>query len=80
MDILIKERDGKEEFWYSDIYLKRQIELAYQAGIHKGMVVQFHAVEPINGDAVENLVSEFNKRINEEYQKAYANSEVWRVG
>jgi len=80
MDTLIRERNGKEEIWYSDNYLKQQMELAYQAGIHKGIRVEFHAVEPMNGEAVESLVSEFKRRLNEEYQKAYSNSEVWRVG
>lgn len=37
----------------------KQIELAYQAGIHKGLRVEFHAVEPMNGGAVESLVGEF---------------------
>lgn len=79
MDSLIRERNGKEEIWYSEEYLKRQIEMAYQAGIHKGIRVEFHAVVPRNGEAIESLVSEFKRRLNEEYQKAYSNSEVWRV-
>lgn len=80
MDSLIRERNGKEEIWYSDNYLKKQMELAYQAGIHKGIRVEFHAIEPMNGESVESLVSEFKRRLNEEYQKAYSNNEVWRVG
>ena len=79
MDTLIRERNGKEEIWYSDSYLKQQMELAYQAGIHKGIRVEFHAIEPMTGEAVDSLVSEFKRRLNEEYQKAYSNSEVWRV-
>lgn len=77
MDILIRERNGKEEIWYSKNYFKQQMKLAYQAGIHKGIRVHFHAVEPMNGEAIESLVSEFKRRLNEEYQKAYSNSEVW---
>jgi hypothetical protein len=79
MDTLIRERNGKEEIWYSDNYLKRQMELAYQAGIHKGIRVEFHTVEPMNMEAVESLVSEFKRRLNEEYQKVYSNSEVWQI-
>ena len=79
MDTLIRERNGKEEIWYSEDYLKQQIELAYQAGIHKGIRVEFHAIHPMSINHVEDLVSEFKKRLNDEYQKAYQNSEVWRV-
>ncbi len=78
MDCLIRERNGEEEVWYSENYLKYQVELAYQTGLHKGMRVEFHAIEPMDGKAVESLVSEFKRRLNEEYQKAYSNGEVWR--
>lgn len=79
MNTLIRERNGKEEIWYSENYLKQQIELAYNAGMYKGIRVEFHAVEPINGEAVESLVIEFKRRLNEEYEKEYSNNEVWRV-
>ena len=79
MDTLIRERNGKEEVWYSDTYLKQQIELAFRAGISKGIRVEFHALQPMDGRMVDDLTSEFNKRISDEYQKSYENSEVWRV-
>lgn len=79
MDTLIRERNGKDEVWYSDNFLKQQIQLAYQAGIHKGMKVEFHALEPMNDEAVESLVNEFKRRLNEEYQKAYSDGEVLRL-
>jgi hypothetical protein len=79
MNILIRERNGKEEIYYSDEYLKRQIELSYKAGLHKGIKVQFHAVTPMDGRAVDNLVSEFKRRLDEEYQISFSNSEVYRV-
>lgn len=79
MDTLLRERNGKEEIWYSHEYLKRQTEMAYQAGLSKGIKVEIHAMQPMNGMAVNDLTEEFNRRRIEEYQKAYSNGEVWRV-
>ena len=79
MDSLIRERNGKEEIWYSDEYLKRQIEMAYQAGLSKGIRVEIHAIQPMDSKAVNDLTDEFNKRREKEYQKAYINGEVWRI-
>lgn len=79
MDTLIRERNGKEEIWYSDSYLKQQIELAFRAGISKGIRVEFCALQPLDGKMVDNLIDEFKKRVSDEYQKAFENSEVWRI-
>lgn len=76
---LIRERNGKEEVWYSEEYFKKQIEMAYQAGLSKGIKVEIHAIQPMDGVAVNNLTEEFNKRRKEEYQKAYENGEVWCI-
>ncbi len=78
MDVLIKEINGKDTIWYSEQYLKNQMEQSYQAGLHKGIKVNFHAVEPMNESSKESLVSEFLKRVNDEYNKAYGNLEVWK--
>ena len=53
--------------------------MAYRAGIHKGIKVEFHAVTPMNGEMVNDLTTEFKKKVEEECQIAFANSEVWRV-
>ena len=79
MDSLIREKNGKEEVWYSDKYLKREIEAAYQAGLSKGIRVEIHTIQPMDGKAVNDLTEEFNRRRAEEYQKAYSNREVWRI-
>jgi len=79
MDSLIRERNGKEEIWYSEEYLKEQIEMAYNAGLSKGIRVEIHAIQPIHGKSVNDLTDVFNKRRLEEYQKAFSNGEVWRV-
>lgn len=79
MDTLIRERNGKEEIWYSDEYLKRQIEMAYKAGLSKGIKVEIHAIQPTDNNAVNNLTDEFNKRREEEYQKSFSNGEVWNI-
>ena len=60
METLIRERNGKEEIWYSDEYLKRQIELAYRAGINKGIKVNFHTITPIRVSKKELKFSPFS--------------------
>ena len=79
MDTLIRERNGKEEIWYSEKYLRTQIEQAYKAGIHKGLKIEFHAITPMNGEMVNDLIDVFNKKVIDEYQLAFENNEVWRV-
>jgi hypothetical protein len=80
MDTLIRERNGKEEIWYSGDYLKLQIEQSHRAGIHKGIRVEFHAITPMNDKSVEDLTDAFKKRVEEEYQISYSNYEVIRIG
>jgi hypothetical protein len=64
MDILVRERNGEDELWYSEKYVTEQIKLAHQAGVHAGIQVEFHTISPINGENVEFLVQE-------EYEKSY---------
>jgi len=71
MDMLIRERNGKEERWYSEDYIKEQIQLAHQSGIHRGLRVEFHAVTPMDDKQVDDLTKEFNRRVEEEYQKYF---------
>lgn len=68
MDILVKEIDGKDTIWYSSKYVESQIEQAYQVGLFKGIKVEFHAVSPFNDDMVDDLISEFKKRVQSEYE------------
>lgn len=79
MDTLIRERNGKEEIWYSEDYLKGQIEMAYKAGLSKGIKVEIHTIQPMDNNAVNDLTDEFNKRREEEYQKSFSNGEVWNI-
>lgn len=78
MDTLVLKDGDKQQIWYSEEYLKHQIEEAFRAGLFKGVRVQFHAVTPMNSDAVNNLVDEFNRRIKEEYEKAFNSGQVWQ--
>ena len=80
MKLLIRERNGIEETWYSDKYFIEQLKLAYQAGIHRGIKVEFHAVIPMDDRNVEDLTDVFKKRVQEEYEKAYSNSEIISIG
>lgn len=79
MDTLIRERNGVEEIWYSDDYLKQQIEMAYNAGINRGIRVQFHAVIPMDGRQVDDLTDRFHEKINNEFKQAFENGEVWQI-
>ena len=53
--------------------------MAYRAGIHKGIRVDYHTVTPSDVDAIDDLTKEFKSRVEEECQKAFANSEVWKI-
>jgi len=77
MQSLIRERNGKEEIWYSSDYVKQQIERSYKAGLSKGITVKIYAIQPTDDQAVDDLTEVFNKRIREEYEKEYSNDEVW---
>lgn len=78
MDTLIRERDGKDEVWYSEEYVKNQIEIAYRNGIRRGIEVNFHTATPTNTDMVNDLIIEFKRRLEEEYQKDFANGLVFK--
>lgn len=80
MDTLIREKNGKEEIWYSEDYLKLQIENAFRAGLSNGMRVEFHAITPMDGECVEDLSKIFWQKIHEEYQKRYQEGLVIRGG
>jgi hypothetical protein len=79
INILIRERNGKDEIWYSEGYVKQQIEIAYRAGVSKGIKVEFHAVIPNNDEMVNDLTNEFKKIVEQECQIAFANNEVWHI-
>jgi len=79
MDVLIREKNGNDEIWYSENYLKKQVELAYQAGIHRGIRVEFHALEPSNLENAKKLVDEFKNRVYKEFENAFKNAEVWKI-
>lgn len=79
MDSLIREKNGKEEIWYSQDYLIKQMELAHRAGVHNGIRVEFHAITPVDDESVENLLTKFEKLVDKEYQRAMSNGEVWRI-
>lgn len=77
---LLKENaDGVEERWYSDEYLRDQIERAYQAGISSGIQVKFHVVEPTNLESVIDYKTLFWNTVNKEYEKHFNQGHVWKV-
>tara|TARA_Y100001973_G_scaffold85920_1_gene128403 strand:- start:276 stop:506 length:231 start_codon:yes stop_codon:yes gene_type:complete len=76
MQSLIRERNGKEEIWYSSDYVKQQIERAYKAGLSKGIKVKIYAVQPTDNQALDDLTEVFNKRIREEYENEFGNLKI----
>lgn len=68
--------NGTEEIWYSEDYVKKQIKEAHQAGIYRGIEVQFMAIQPMSGFAVEDLTQAFLKRVQDEYTKSYNDSMI----
>ena len=79
MDSLIRERNGVEEIWYSQEYLIQQMELAYRAGLHRGIRVEIHAMQPMDDKAVDDLTDVFQQRLEDEYREAQSKGEVWRI-
>lgn len=78
-DTLIRINDNEEEeIWYSDDYIQKQIELAYQAGIASGLRVEFHAMEPNDVDMVKEYISLFWKLLDEEYEAKFKQGHVWK--
>lgn len=90
-DTLLREKDGKEEIWYSEEYfnkcvdksneyVKEQIERAYQAGLNRGIRVVIHSVQPITLAGLNDLTQHFYDKIEEQYREAFENQEVWKIG
>lgn len=80
MDTLIRIVNGKEDVWYSEEYIKKQIENAFRSGIANGIRVQFHALTPMDGSQVDDLTSVFWKNVHETYQKCFEEGKVIRGG
>ena len=76
MDILIKEINGKDEIWYSEKYLKSQIELAYRSGISKGIRIEWHSIIPTNETTINETLKEFKKRVDQEFQISLNSGDV----
>jgi hypothetical protein len=74
---------GKEETttYYSENYLKEQIEKAYKAGMIVGreQMVQFHSISPQDEIMEKNLINLFFENIETEFKKRFENNEVWKI-
>ncbi len=71
--------DSTGELWYSNEYVKQQIELAFRAGISAGSKIEIHLVQPRDREALADYSKEFWNRINEEYRSEFEKGHVWRV-
>lgn len=81
METLIRERrDGKEETWYSPEYVRKQIELAYSAGLSVGVQVEIHAVQPMDEHAVNDLTNHFWDKVRDEYFNRLKDGFVHNLG
>lgn len=74
MDVLLKEINGKETIWYSENYLKTQLDLAFRSGISSGIKVNFHAVEPCDRKQVDEMISLFKEKVEECYKNEIISS------
>lgn len=68
-------KDKNDDIWYSDQYLKAQIDLAYQAGLAHGVKIQFHSVMPYDAIEAKNCKDEFFRLLDIECQKR---GHVWK--
>lgn len=70
-------RTETDELWYSEDYIKQQIEKSFRAGIMQGIRIDFHAIHPRDEEHVERLFNQFWSRVDEEYEKRFNDGHVW---
>lgn len=69
-DTLLKvDANGNETTWYSQEYLNKRIEEAFDAGKYIGVRVEFIAMEPTSSYALNQRVIEFKKHVAQEISK-----------
>lgn len=86
-DKLIREKDGKEEVWYSEEYfnetMRYNIEQAYRAGLNRGIRVEIHGWfdmnKPVENAHLDNFKQKFYDKLEEQFKEAFENGEVWRI-
>jgi len=78
-DIIEREIAGKTYTFYSEKYLKEQIENSFRAGIMSGIQKEFHAVEPVNLKQVTDLLEQFMGLVNDHYEREFSKGHVWQV-
>ncbi len=66
-----------DEIWYSEEYIKKQIELAFQAGMSVGAKIEIHIMQPCSDKDVNDYTNEFWRRVNVEYNKNFNAGHVW---
>lgn len=94
-DTLIRERNGKEELWYSEDYIKKLeekneirfrngLESAFSAGLNRGIRVEFHGIydtsKAFDETYLNELIKQFYDKLDEKYKEAFENDEVWVMG
>jgi hypothetical protein len=76
---ILRTIDDREEIWYSDEYIKEQIELAFQAGIAIGLRIEIHFLQPLSDDVIPDYTNKFWEKINEEYSRNFNKGHVWKT-
>lgn len=79
VDKMIIRTNGVDETWYSKEYFENQIKQAHQAGIFRGIEVQFHAIHPFDEQSRDSLLKSFYDKVQETYEKSYKDDEVRRM-
>lgn len=70
MAILIKEINGKDTIWYSESYVKDQIEQAFKSGMFEGCKIEFHSITPLSEESFNKTLNEFKEKLRAEYNEA----------
>lgn len=78
-DNILRTTENGEEIWYSQEYILRQMELAFQSGIANGIRVEMLMIEPASEDSAERCASIFWEKVNTEYKKQFDLGHVWRI-
>lgn len=76
---LIREQNGEEQIWYSEDYIKQQMELAYYSGLAEGARIQiFSFAVPMSLNTVNEYTQIFFDKINEIHRQKISEGMVWR--
>lgn len=69
MDILVKEINGKDTVWYSQAYIEKQMQNAYQVGLINGCKIQVCSIQPFDHEHENEIAQKIKSVILKEYNE-----------